>query len=42
MAERGKKGMEMEIQKLEYLKNEKGLSKEIKSFFHKFFRAIIW
>ena len=35
MAEREKKG-KMEIQKFEYLKNEKGFLDEIKSIFHNF------
>ena len=32
----------MEIQKLEYLKNGKSISNEIKNIFHSFWRAIIW
>ena len=36
--ERGKTKM----YKLEYLKNEKSFSDEIKNIFHSFWRAIIW
>ena len=38
----GEKEGKMEIQKLEYLKNEKSFSDEIKNIFHSFWRAIIW
>ena len=41
MADREKKG-KMEIQKFEYLKNEKSFLDEIKKIFHSFWRAIIW
>ena len=33
---------EIEIQKLEYLKNKKNFLDEIKSFFHNYLRTIIW
>ena len=32
----------MEIQKFEYLENEKNFVAEIKNIFHSFWRAIIW
>ena len=32
----------MEIQKFEYLENEKSFLDEIKNIFHSFWRAIIW
>ena len=32
----------MEIQKFEYLENEKSFLDEIKSIFHSFWRAIFW
>ena len=32
----------MEIQKFEYIKNEKSLLYEIKSIFHKYLGAVIW
>ena len=35
-------GREIEIQKLEYLKNKKNFLDEIKSFFHNYLRTIIW
>ena len=41
MADRSKK-REGQIQKLEYLKNEKSYLDEIKSIFHSFWKAIIW
>ena len=31
-----------EIQKIEYLENEKNFLDEIKNIFHSFWRAIIW
>ena len=31
-----------EIQKFEYLENEKSFLDEIKSFFHNFLRVVIW
>ena len=37
-----KKECKMEIQKSEYLKNEKSFLEEIKNIFHSFERAIIW
>ena len=42
MADREKKGGEMEIQKVEYLKNKKSFLDERKSIFDSFWRAIIW
>ena len=33
---------EMEIQKFDYLENEKSFLDEIKNIFHSFCRAIIW
>ena len=41
MANRDKKG-KTEIQKFEYLEDEKSFSDEIKSIFHSFWRAIPW
>ena len=38
----GEKEGKREIQKLEYLENEKGSLDEIKSIFHIFLRAFIW
>ena len=38
----GKKEGEMEIQKFEYLENEKSFLDEIINIFHSFWRAIIW
>ena len=38
----GKKEGKMEIQKFEYLENEKSFLDEIKSTFHSFWRNIIW
>ena len=35
-------GREIEIQKLEYLKNKKNFLDEIKSFFHNYLRTSIW
>ena len=35
-------GREIEIRKLEYLKNKKNFLDEIKSFFHNYLRTIIW
>ena len=32
----------MEIQKFEYIKNEKSFLDEIKSIFHKYLGAVIW
>ena len=40
MADRGKEG-KMEIQKIEYLENEKSFLDEMKNIFHSFWRAII-
>ena len=42
MVDRGEKDKKMQIQKFEYLKNEKSLLDEIKNIFHSFCRAIIW
>ena len=42
MAEGEKKDRKTEIQKLEYLENEKSSLDEIKNIFHSFWRAIIW
>ena len=42
MADREKKEAKMEIQKFEYLENEKSVLDELKSIFHSFFRVIIW
>ena len=36
------KGEKMELQKCEYLENEKSFSVEIKRVFHNYLRAIIW
>ena len=41
MADRGKEG-KTEIQKIEYVYNEKSFSDEIKNIFHSFWQAIIW
>ena len=41
MVGREKRG-EDEIQKMEYLENEKSFSNEIKNIFYSFWRAIIW
>ena len=41
MADKEKQG-KTEIQKFEYLENEKGFLDEIKNIFHSFRRAIIW
>ena len=41
MADREKEG-KIEIQKFEYLENEKSFLDEIKSIFHSFWRVIIW
>ena len=41
MAEREKEG-KMEIQKFEYLENERSFLEEIKSIFHNYLRTIIW
>ena len=38
----GEKEGKVEIQKCEYLENEKGFLDEIKNIFHSFWRAIIW
>ena len=40
MADREKEG-KTEIEKFEYLENEKGFSDEIKNILHSFWRAII-
>ena len=42
MADREEKEGKMEIQKIEYLENEKSFSDEIKNTFHSLGRAIIW
>ena len=42
MADREKKEAKMEIQKFEYLENEKSFLDELKSIFHSFFRVINW
>ena len=42
MADRGKKEGEREIEKFEYLENEKSSLDEIKSIFCDFLRVIIW
>ena len=44
MADRKRGGGEgkTEIQKFEYLENKKSFLDEIKSFFHKYLRAVIW
>ena len=42
MADREKKRGKMEIQKFEYLENEKSFLGEIKNIFHSFWRAAIW
>ena len=38
----GKKEEKMNIQKFEYLENEKSFLDEIKNIFHSFWRTIIW
>ena len=38
----GEKDGKTEIQKIEYLENEKSFLDEIKNIFHSFGRAIIW
>ena len=38
----GKKERKSEIQKFEYIDNEKSFSDEIKSIFRNYLRAIIW
>ena len=40
MADREKKGGNMEIQKIEYLKNEKSFLDEIKSILHNYLKVI--
>ena len=42
MAERWKKREKTQIQKFEYLENEKSFLDEIKNIFHSFWRATIW
>ena len=39
---REEKKNETEIQKFEYLENDKSFSDEIKSFFHNYLRAATW
>ena len=42
MANRKKKEGKIELQKFEFLKNEKSFLDEVKNIFHRFLRAIIW
>ena len=42
MAVKEKKERKTEIEKFEYLKNERNFLDEIKNIFHSFLRAIIW
>ena len=42
MSDREKKRRKTEIQKFEYLENEKSFLDEIKSIFYSFLRAFIW
>ena len=42
MTDREKKEGKTEIQKFEYLENEKSFLDEVKNIFHSFWRAIIW